>query len=251
MSRNEELIQAIDEIFDINFTIDSGTVVPTVDDLTFDNVARDILATILFIDIKGSTHIVEAIQRETAAKMYKAFLKGVTSIARTNDGDIRSFNGDGILVVFVGLDKANNAVRAAMEMKYFFQEILTRKINSYRPQNTQLRNIQFDFGIGIDQGNILVIKAGARGENNRDLVWVGKVTNRAAKLSERSNQQNHIYITQAVYGNITDNNLLYTTNITGPLEQLFRTDIWTSTLPLHITSLPELEYTTIYRMPIS
>jgi class 3 adenylate cyclase len=252
MPRNDELILDTDSIFDTNFTITNGTSVPTVGDLTFDNVAKDIPVAMLFIDIKGSTHIVNAVQRTTAAKMYKSFLKGVTKITLANDGDVRSFNGDGVLAVFAGPGKSNNAVRAAMEMKYFFQQILTPKLERYKRQNRQLQNIKFDFGIGIDLGDILVVKAGIGGENNRDLVWVGSATNHAVKLAEQSNGNNHIHISSAVYNEITANNLLYVTAqaLSGLLPPI-RTLIWQTTLPLISSGHFGIVYTTSYHMPIT
>ncbi len=254
MSLLTELTEDTVTIFDTAFTITPGIVVPTVSDLSFDNTAKDLSATVLFIDIKGSTHIVNAMQRTTAAKMYKAFLKGVTKIARTNMGDVRSFNGDGVLVIFAGNGKSNNAVRAAMEMKYFFQDILTPRLNRYKSQNLQLQSVVFDFGIGIDSGNILVTKAGIGGEDNRDLVWVGNATNHAVKLAEQSSGENHINISTAVYNEITVDNLKYVTHSAfGTLASYLRTSLWTQTLPL-IASLPLSMgsiYTTTYHIPIT
>ncbi len=247
MSRHAEITQDTNTIFDTTFTVTKGLVVPTVADLTFDNVAKDIPATMLFIDIKGSTHIVNAVQRATAAKMYKAFLKGVTKVARANSGDVRSYNGDGVLVVFAGVGKSNNAVRAAMEMKYFFQQILTPRLNRYKVNNQQLQNIKFDFGIGLDIGDILVIKAGIGGENNRDLVWVGRATNHAVKLAEQSNGENHIHISQGVYHELTVDNLRFVNNRTFTI---LKTPIWTQTLPLITAFSLGSVYTTTYHIPL-
>src|SRR6266568_884652 len=135
MTRREELIQELTAIFGTDFIITQGTVVPTVTDVGLDNVAKDINAAILFIDIKGSTHIVNAVQRETAAKLYKAFLKGVTRIARHNDGHIRSFNGDGVLIFFAGEGKCDKAIKSAMEMKHFLTNDLLPHFNRIKSQN--------------------------------------------------------------------------------------------------------------------
>ncbi len=65
----------------------------------------------------------------------------------------------------------------------------------------QLRSdgIEFDFGIGIDVGKVLVVRGGIRGENNNDLVWVGNATNYAVKLSALSKDDYHVYISKSVY----------------------------------------------------
>jgi class 3 adenylate cyclase len=43
--------------------------------------------------------------------------------------------------------------------------------------------MDFNFGIGIDVGNILVVRAGIKGEDNSDLVWAGNATNISVKLN--------------------------------------------------------------------
>ena len=35
------------------------------------------------------------------ARMYQSFLRGITLIALRNGGEVRSFNGDGVLVTFM------------------------------------------------------------------------------------------------------------------------------------------------------
>ncbi len=251
MTRNEELTQDTTTIFDTTFTVTPGVVVPTVNDVSLDNNAKDIEAAMLFIDIKKSTHIVDMVQRETAARMYKAFLKGVTRIALANGGDVRSFNGDGVLAVFVGVGKCDNAVRAAMEMKHFFQQTLMPRLEKYKLSNQALRSIQFDFGIGIDLGDILVIKAGIGGENNRDLVWVGSATNHAVKLAAQANGIYHIHISAAIYSKLSDIMKYKEEPAFGNLATLFRKEMWVSHLPLILNGYFGQVYATSYCWIIS
>lgn len=252
MARRQELIDELTSIFGTNFTITPGTVVPTVNDVALDNVAKDIDVTILFIDIKGSTHIVNAVQRETAAKLYKAFLKGVARIARHNDGHIRSFNGDGVLIFFAGVGKCDKAIRSAMEMKYFLTKDLMPHFNRIKSRNQQLSGMEFNFGIGVATGDVLVIKAGIGGENNRDLVWVAKETNHAVKLAGQSNNGYHIHISNEVYSQLS-NFYKYKDNqaIAEGLAPLFRTNIWESILaPTTMGILPGV-YRTSHHIEIT
>ena len=210
MANEQEHIDDVNEIFDNPFTGSTTEIIPTVDDLTFDNHGKLVELAMLFIDIKDSTHLVAAVQKKTAARMYKGFLKGITKIALDNDGEVRSFNGDGVLVAFAVGGRCNNAVRAAMQMIYFCNNILKPKFDIYKAQNTQLQNIEFSFGIGIDVGEILVVKGGIGGENNRDLVWVGNATNYAAKLAGLTQGIYQLHITHDVYSRLTDDNKIYT-----------------------------------------
>jgi len=183
MVTKEELEKQIRNCFTDKYEIASGYVIPEIDDIQLGNYGKELDLAMLFIDIKESTKIVDAFRRETAVKMYKSFLWGVAQIARGNGGELRSFNGDGVLVVFIGSSKCTNAVRAGLQMSWFVKEILKPRIQGYFRENKKLFGLNFDIGIGVDVGKILVVRGGIRGENNNDLVWVGNATNYAVKLS--------------------------------------------------------------------
>lgn len=199
MTFGESLRSEVADFFSGDFDVVKGIVVPDVEDIRLDNFGRELGLAILFIDIRESTRIVDAFRRTTAARMYKAFLHGVAQIARNNDGELRSFNGDGVLVVFGGSAKCNHAVRAAMQMSWFARKVLRPQMRSYFRRNQKLFGIDFDFGIGIDVGTVLVVRGGIRGDNNNDLVWVGNATNSAVKLSAHGKNNYHIYVSRDVY----------------------------------------------------
>lgn len=204
MPTAQDLINAVDDFFEGDYVITNGTAIPDVEDIALGNSGREMELAMLFIDIKESTKIVGSFRRQTAAKMYKSFLYGVARIALANGGDLRSFNGDGVLVVFNGDTKVNHAVKAAMQMKYFCNKILKPKVDAYMQAHKEDDDIAFSFGIGIDVGNVLIVRGGIRGSNNNDLVWVGNATNYAAKLSGLATSTYSIYITSNVYSKLND-----------------------------------------------
>jgi len=110
MATKEGLINGVDSYFSGSYTITKGTVIPDVADIQLGKSGRELELAMLFIDIRESTTIVDGFRRTTAARMYKAFLWGVAQIAKANGGELRSFNGDGVLVVFIGDSKRTNAV---------------------------------------------------------------------------------------------------------------------------------------------
>jgi len=134
--------------------------------------------------------------------MYKSFLWGIAKIARSNNGELRSFNGDGVLIVFAGDLKRTQAAKAALQMSWFCKYILRPKISSFFENNDQLKNMDFTFGIGIDVGKILVVRGGIKGENNNDLVWVGNATNHAVKFSSIIDEGYSIFMSDDVYKNM-------------------------------------------------
>lgn len=206
MGNKEDIIKGVDDFFSGNYVITKGRVIPYVNDIAFGKNGNEIELAMLFIDIRESTKIVDSLRRTTAARMYKSFLWGVAKIARLNYGELRSFNGDGVLVVFIGDNKRTNAAKAALQMSWFAQKILKPKLDAVfqNNQSIQGQGIEFDFGIGIDVGKVLVVRGGIRGENNNDLVWVGNATNYAVKLSGLSKDDYHIYISEDVYKNMAD-----------------------------------------------
>lgn len=206
MTTKVELIKQIDEYFSGTYDITNGTVVPNVDEIAFGKVGREIELAMLFIDIRESTKIVDGFRRITAARMYKSFIWGVARIAKNNGGELRSFNGDGILVVFSGDYKCNHAAKAALQMAWFFKKVLKPEVEAYMKNNSKLQDIELSFGVGIDVGKVLIVRGGFKGENNNDLVWIGNATNYAVKLSgiKGLEEDNHIFISEAVYKNLNN-----------------------------------------------
>lgn len=173
--------------------------VPSPADIPLGNKAALIEATAVFSDIRQSSDIANAFRRQTAAKMLKAYFDGAVRIARANDGHVRSFNGDGMLTLFVGGSRSNNAVKAAMQTKWFIEEVLWPKFDSYFTEKSAERGapLKFSAGMGLDDGNIYAVRIGIRGTN--DVAWVGRCTNTAAKLSDVLQRPRNIAVTSAVY----------------------------------------------------
>ena len=199
MALKEDLQNLVDEYFNGQYEVSNGTVIPDVGDIEFGKKGRELELAMLFVDIRESTKIVDGFRRVTAAKMYKSFLGGVAKIARANGGQLCSFNGDGVLVAFIGNSKRTHATKAALQLAWFCKNVLQPKMHEYFAANNQLQDMKFKYGIGIDVGKVLVVRGGIRGENNNDLVWAGNATNYAVKLSSINDEGYHVYISKDVY----------------------------------------------------
>jgi class 3 adenylate cyclase len=250
----DNLINDTNYFFDGDYETVLGRVIPSVDEVAFGRYGKEVELAMLFIDVKESTKIVDAFRLKTAARMYQSFLRGVTLIALKNDGEVRSFNGDGVLITFYGEFKCNNAVRSALQMMNFANTILKPKLKSYFTNNKQAQNLVFDCGIGIDVGSVFVVRGGAKGDDNNDLVWVGNPTNYAVKLSAQSKVQitsqstsipttkiYNIHITNRVYSKLKP-------ELKTVKSGIFPVNIW-SRQPSTLGSLlpGSLATTTIYR----
>lgn len=217
----EDIEQAVKNIIDTNFEVTDITTVPDLEDtrLTFSNKGLRFEATTLYIDMRGSTSILNNHNRTSVAKLHKAYFHIIVKIAKSLGGEVRSFNGDGMLVFFQGTSKntLSDAVKSAMKMKYMLtqNETIKKKFEKYSSIN---------FGIGIDDGKILCSKVGLAGTNNRDLVWIGNAVNKSVKIGDNLESPYHIGISSYVYSNLKDDVKYHITKDDWGNE--IKTDMW-------------------------
>ena len=203
MALKQDIIDKVTSIIDGKFTITNTTTVPDISDtrLTFGNTGLLFKAAVLYIDMRGSTKILHKHNRETVSKIHMAYFHTVVKIANSLGGEVRSFNGDSLLVFFQGTTKQRirDAVKAAMQIKYMLSDS-TVGINTILEKYSAI-----DFGIGLDYGNILCTKVGVGGNsNNQDLFWVGQSVNKAVIISDACKANTHIGISDIVHTNLLD-----------------------------------------------
>lgn len=113
----------------------------------------------------------------------------------SESGDIRSFDGDRVMAVFIVNDKNSRAARCALKINWAFSKIVKPKLeNAYA---AKLGGYELSYASGIDTGEVWAVRGGVR--NNSDLVWVGRAPNLAAKLSGIRDGLNRTWITGGVY----------------------------------------------------
>ena len=168
------------------------TGVPKKSDLTFGNTIKTMEhAVVFYVDMRSSRKVMQDSTEFVSAKAHKGFLQAVVYCIENRDGHFRSFNGDGALAFFRGDNAASRAVRAAMDLKAYVM-----KINEVLASH----GTSIDFGTGIAQGKIHVVKSGKRGDDQtkQDLVWIGLPISIAVELSDFGKRQKNIWITHNV-----------------------------------------------------
>ena len=176
-----------------------GTVVPDTDDLGLDNDGVWLEATMLYSDLADSTELA-MLDQQTAAEVYKAFLLVCSRIIKQCNGEVRSFDGDRVMGVFIGKRKNSNSALAALKINWAFKNAIIPTFSSYdifKPGGFVLRHTT-----GVDTGRVLVARAGVRVDN--DLVWVGRAPNAAAKLSSIRNPKYQTFITSDVFTQLAE-----------------------------------------------
>jgi class 3 adenylate cyclase len=223
MGLKEEINNKVKDVLDSKFTVAEVDYVPRIDNtkLTFGNTGLKFKGSVLFIDIRGSTKILNDHNKTTVAKLHMAFFHTIVKIANSFNGNVRSFNGDSALIFFEGdfQRTISDTVICAMTIKYMLS-------NPESGINQQLKKYSsLDFGIGVDHGEILCTKIGVGGEHNRDIFWIGNCVNKSTVLGDSSKSPDHIAISSFVYDNLLADAKFGTVGFFGNGEE--KVDMWT------------------------
>ncbi|OZC56066.1 adenylate cyclase [Rhodococcus sp. 06-621-2] len=195
---------AVDDILRASWSITKGVVVPETDDIVMKNGGRLVEATYVYADLADSSTIAQTLYKETAAKIIRVFVNSSTRILRHFGGEIRSFDGDRVMAIFIGEEKNWEAVRAAFAINWAVGRVIRPAIEANWSDGKEFCDI--GHRVGVDTGESLIVRGGAR--DNSDLISVGGAPNIAAKLSDLKNGYS-TYITDRVYNELEDDLLLY------------------------------------------
>ena len=200
MSQKKKITDKVGAIIGTEFSVEDVEYVPDINNpkLTFGNTGLRFKATVLFIDLRGSTKLLNSHNKTTVAKIHMSYYHTIIQIAKLHSGEIRSFNGDSLLVFFQGTSKKNlsAAVKAAMQMRYMLADGIKTQLQRYT---------EIDFGIGVDYGEILCTKVGmGRDSNTKDIFWIGNAVNKSTRLSDNSRLPKAISVSKLVYDNLED-----------------------------------------------
>ena len=198
MALLDDLTNKINTYFTEKYEVQETTIVPSTDysKLTFGNNGLTSDLTFLFVDIRKSSLLHDTYGYINAAKIYQSFHDINVRIINSRDGQVRAFDGDRIMGVFSGDRKNDNAVEAALNIRWAVGNILNKQ---FKPE------FAINIGIGIDTGKTLITKVGkGRDLSNNDLVWVGKACNYASHMCNES--ENRIYISPTVYNTLATSN---------------------------------------------
>ncbi|MEX1078544.1 MAG: adenylate/guanylate cyclase domain-containing protein [Homoserinimonas sp.] len=137
-------------------------------------------ATFLYSDLAESSSLGQNLTTVDAAKIIKSFLYACSSLIKAHGGEIKSFDGDRVMGIFVGHQKEMRAVRAAFDINWVVQEVISDKASRWIAWSGGPRQVKH--ATGIASGEALLIRGGVRNDN--DIASIGSAPNLAAKLSE-------------------------------------------------------------------
>lgn len=153
----DELIGIISDTKNLGFDYTNTTEVPSAHKpdpgLTYESgktkKAKILKTCVLYVDIRDSVKMVESHNYVTMGKVYTALTKSVLKIADFYGAKVRNIIGDRVMVVFPSENCFTNAVHCAVSINNIAEEI-----------NKVFTGVDFKSGIGVDYGEMRVIKVG-------------------------------------------------------------------------------------------
>jgi class 3 adenylate cyclase len=138
----------------------------------------------MFVDIRDSSKLPDVYTRPVLAKIYRAYISEVVAIM-SGVPKVHEINivGDGVWAVFNArnMEDADAIFSAACQVNSLV-DILNYKM-AKADYSTPIR-----VGVGIADGRALMVKAGFSGSGINDVVYMGQVVNRAAKLASEGSK---------------------------------------------------------------
>lgn len=198
MALKDTLTTDVKEIFKTSWVTRDGQVVPEPESVKLGNDAVKLTGVVLYADLAESTNMVENFPAYFAAEVYKSYLHCATKIIRNNGGVITSFDGDRVMAVYIGSNKATSALRTALAINHAVVDIINPALKEqYKTTLLKDRSHTVKQAVGIDLSELFIARTGIRGSN--DLVWVGNAANHAAKLCNMRTGSYASWATKAVY----------------------------------------------------
>ncbi len=200
MAISADVTAGVGDIIDATFNVTKGTVVPKTEDVVMKDGAKEVDATYVYADLADSSNLARVLIKEATAKVIRSYINASARILRHYGGEIRSFDGDRVMAIFMGPRKNNDAVRAALAINWAVRDVIKPKLVA--KWSTIETHWTIGHGVGIDTGQGWIVRGGVR--NHNDLISVGRAPNIAAKLSDLRGEGARLFITAEVFNALDD-----------------------------------------------
>lgn len=182
---------------------------PDRDKLTYSNGFYGFCSAV-FVDIRDSSGLTQKHKRPALAKIYRSFISEMVAVLNSCMW-VREVNivGDCVWAVYntpttSRIDDVFTVVCYANTLKKLLNTKLAKK--DYGP---------LTFGIGVEYGRALMIKAGYNGSGINDVIYMGDVVNRAAHLAHNAGRSywetDTIWVGEVFAQNLDADNAKYLT----------------------------------------
>ena len=115
MTHGETIASRAKAGIDSTITVRASDQVPETSQVSLEKNERvEITATYLYADMVGSSTLAQMAYKPVTAKIIRSYINGASSILRHFGGEIKSFDGDRVMAIFIGSDMETRAVRASL-----------------------------------------------------------------------------------------------------------------------------------------
>ena len=172
----------IEDILDNKLEVVEKDKLPSDDDFTFDNGYYSWVSAI-FVDIRDSTTLFSDEDKEKVSKIIRSFTSEVIEILRHDDG-LREIGirGDCVYAIYT-TPQQSDIYELADKTWYIntFMEMLNKLLSDKSYPKIAV-------GIGMSTAKELVVKAGRKGVDINNKVWIGAAVTAASNLSSLGNK---------------------------------------------------------------
>lgn len=177
--------------------------IPSRDKLTFTN-GFYVNCSALVVDIRDSSSLPSKHNRPKLAKLFRAYISEVVAIMNGNlfCSEVNVV-GDGILGIF------DTPTKPLIDSVFNTSAKISSLIDVLNCKFKKKDISQIEIGIGMSYGRALMIKAGYKGSEINDVIWMGEVVNHAYKLANYGNRSFSDYetmVSEVFYNNLNDHN---------------------------------------------
>lgn len=147
---SQDIETKVQEIIDTSWSIRDGQVVPKTEDVVLKNGAVRVEATYLFADLGDSSSAAQKLKKEVTGKIIRTYLDSASRIIKHFKGEIRSFDGDRVMGIFIGGSKNTNSVKAALGINWAMDKVLRPRLE--KKWSTLPNYYKIHHGVGIATG---------------------------------------------------------------------------------------------------
>lgn len=155
---------------------------------------KTVRGTVVFADIKGFTLLAETLKPQAVVSFLNEYMTTMTSVIQDEGGIVDKFIGDGIMAVFLPVNKNDNhamrAVRAGIRMQQALKN-LKACWKIHRPEAHQL-----EMRCGINSGEMVAGNVGS--ETRMEYTVIGDNVNVASRI-ESNGVGGEVHISRSTY----------------------------------------------------
>lgn len=199
MALVDDITAAVSDVVNSDWNVRTGNVVPTTETILLKNGAVEVDAVYLYADMANSSGLARDFPAKTAAKVIRSYLDSICRVIKARGGEIRSFDGDRVMAIFMGDSKNSQSAKCALGINHVVRKIVSPALEAKFP-SLKSKGFTLQHCVGVASGKALIVRGGVRGSN--DLVSIGRPPNVAAKLSDVRNWPYSSYITADVFGSL-------------------------------------------------